>query len=172
MFKSRYSRSCKVVSYQSFVAGMDYKISPQLNLTVSPTDKVTRVATRAGYWSSIKRPSRMGDALLLLLIVHSTGLQGKHEMSRSRGTPGIPLGECLTAEQPFLHMSCPLFARYVLSFIVQMVRSAAWAFLQQRLLYLAAVLGRDRAGELHRMFFVLCVLFWARAGELRSAQGP
>lgn len=93
-------------------------------------------------------------------------------MSRSRGVPGIPLGECLTAEQAFLHMSCPLFARYVLSLIVQMARSAAWAFLQQRLLYLAAVLGRGRGGELHRMFFVLCVLFWGRAGELGSARGP
>lgn len=142
------------------------------DLTVSPTDKVTCVATRAGYWSSINHFSRMGDVFLLLLLVHSTGLQGKHKMSRGRGTPGIPLGECLTAEEAFFHMSCPLFAHYVLPLTVQMARSAAWVFLQQRLLYLAAVLRRGRGGELHRMFFVLCVLFWARAGELGSAWGP
>lgn len=41
------------------------ELQDQLNLTVSPTDKVTCVATRAGYWSSIKHSSRMGDALLL-----------------------------------------------------------------------------------------------------------
>lgn len=97
---------------------------------------------------------------------------GKHNMSWSRGTPGIPLRECLTAEQAFLHMSHPLFAPCVLSLIVQMARSAAWVFLQQRLLYLAAVLRRGRGGELHRMFFVLCVLFWAVTGKLGSAQGP
>lgn len=117
----------------------------------------------------------MGDRLVLfppLFLVHITALQRKHNISVSRGEPGIPLRECLAVQQGFLDINYLLFIIYHgLLCIVQMARSAALVFLEQGPLYLAAALRGSREGEHHRRFFVLCILFWAGVGEQGSVWG-